>query len=200
MKHKMQHILSSTRFISTPAAVARTISYNKTNLITMVLTPENTIDWAIAAHPSAPAERLTALPLCHASVETFVGTWQQQHIGGAIVAWPVNNYGRCGADCGRVLWFLEQSWPFLPKPAPFCFHHWRQQSSNEYDDDAWGRNPVYGRTPPMGMDRHVVDHRPKGSELSNADSVWRSFQHSNGWAPPLRKTYPSRSNLLHRVP
>ena len=119
----------TTRYIASPATVARTLQQHRTttppsSILSIVLQQQQqqyssvlTIDWAVASHPTAPAvplERLVVerqerrIVLASTTLDTFVHTWRSHRVGGAIVAWPVTEEGRCGAECGRVLFVLDQ--------------------------------------------------------------------------------------------
>lgn len=179
--------MSATKALRAPSKIASALDWKRASGAILALdVGSKQIGLAIAAHPSfgeAPLP-LEPLPLTletrnnkrvlsrevSAQLERICAS---HNISSFVVSWPVEEKGRCGAACGKVLHTLDSlvdDSNVLTDSRPFCL--WDPQHT-EAPEDEWGRNPVYGV--PAAREGVEKSRYHRDSSSAVAANVMRDF-------------------------
>jgi hypothetical protein len=174
------------KVLTTPAKIAGSLDWRKASGSVLSLNiHKDRIGLAVASHPSF-GEGSTSLE--HISLERkgrISDTCKQQlldivntnKVCGLIVSWPLQDSGKMGAACGRVLFTLEnilQNSNIITKKRPFCL--WDGNHRQLDLADGFGRSIAYSRTPPSNKQIHKAsEEQYSQDERIIASQVWDDF-------------------------
>jgi len=180
-----------TQFLTTPHRIASSLDWKKLSgsVLSMDIT-NNKIGLCLSFHPSSGESPLPLedVPL---QLETRNGkrvlgenvihhlqnVAQQNKVCGVVVAWPLQQDGRMGAPCGKVLHALDSlvhSSSFLTPNRPFCL--WDGSHVLPETVDSWGRCSSYGNEYTKNQDVHIAsqEHYVPATNMVACD-IWNDF-------------------------
>ena len=177
-----------TQFMTVPSKIASALDWKKTSGSILSLKFESDcVSMNLAPHPSLKQEiqSLDPIPVKYtvknnrkvlvASVtDKLQEIVQSNKVCGFVVDWPLQNEGRKGASCGRVLHFLDHllEAQVLSQNRRFCL--WNGNDITVETEDNWGRCSAYARN------CKVSGHVESGDQYSNESTnlvadMWSEF-------------------------
>lgn len=180
------------RYLAPPGKLASALDWKKASASVLAIdVGSDKIGLAVASHPSFGEEPLRLDPLTlqletrrgnrrvlsNSVVEELQQIVKSYNVAGFLVSWPVQESGRVGAPCGKVLHTLDSllsaSPDIVTTARPFCLwddHHFAP------DDDEFGRSAKYGE--PC---RNKTSYRASEEQYAHycsssvAANVWNDF-------------------------
>jgi hypothetical protein len=178
-----------SKLLTSPSKLAHAIDWHQIagSVLTLNILSDR-IELAVAPHPAYMEETIQSLPSIPVKTSTannqrvlspalaqelksLIDSWQ---VCGLVVNWPVQPEGWCGAQCGRVLFTLDQLARDIDRP--ICL--W-DQAHTHVDEDEWGRNPVYARVPAAGKEVHIASKEQYHAPNVALVEIWNDFCRSH---------------------
>jgi len=172
--------------ITTPSKIASKLDWRKVSGSVLSLDiHQDRIGLALASHPSFGEGTSTLEPIklarkgrvteeCKQTLSDIV---KDHKVSGFVVSWPLQDTGRMGAACGRVLFTLEsilQDSNIITPNRPFCL--WDGNHAQRDVEDGFGRSAVYSRTPSESKQIHKASEEQYfQDEGIVASQVWDDF-------------------------
>lgn len=180
---------SITKFLTSPAKVARALDWKKAASVLSLHIGKDSIDLAVTSHPSSTGDEEIILPLpsipmkCEyldnqkvlkpGVLKELSNIVDKFDVCGMVVSWPVQKEGWCGAPCGRVLHTLDQiasESSIVSAARPVCLwdgHHFHSS------EDEWGRTALYAKA--SKKDVHLASKEQYKDEGSLAAEIAQDY-------------------------
>ena len=180
--------------LTTPSKVASKLDWRRASGSVLSLDiHQDRIGLAIASHPTYGEGISTLRPItlqrkgrvneeCRIALSKIV---KEHKVCGVVVSWPLQDSGKMGAACGRVLYTLEnilqEDSTIITPNRPFCL--WDgNHSSKEEEEDGFGRSVAYSRVPSKSNLVHRASKEQycqDENENTAAAQVWDDFYRSH---------------------
>lgn len=178
-----------TKFLTSPAKVARALDWKKAASVLSLHIGKDSIDLAVTSHPSSTGDEEIILPLPSIPLKCEVQDNKKKlkpavlselativdkfDVCGMVVSWPLQKEGWCGAPCGRVLHTLDQisrDASIVSSSRPVCLWDGHHFHSNE---DEWGRSAIYAKVSEKQV--HIASKEQYKDEGSLAAEIAQDY-------------------------
>jgi hypothetical protein len=185
--------LSLSKFLTTPSKIAHGLDWKKdtSSLLTLSIY-RDTMKITIANHPAYTNGSLPLveniplrfiredndLRLDQKVIGHFQNLIQSHHVCGFVIFWPLQNEGRIGAWCGRVLFTLDllcldSNSSIFSNNRKFCL--WCNSKMHVETADEFGRCSSYVGSPGSNPNFLHVASRKQYNQVQVDDDTWDDF-------------------------